>query len=72
MPASSKNGGILKKSAANEPFDLNEADFRSRDIHIIKDEELEDEEEKALREYREKMAALLPAAGANFTAVYEN
>ena len=58
--------GILK--GAPEPFDYDEADFRSRDIQILEDEE--DEEEKALREYREAMAALLPDAGNNFTTVF--
>lgn len=37
------------------------------DVQIFKAEE--DEEEKALREYREKMLALLPAGGANFNTV---
>ena len=52
---------------------MNEADFRSRDIQILKEEDDEEnEEEKTLREYRESMAALLPDAGANFKAVFEN
>ena len=55
--------GILKKAADMEPFDLNEADFRSRDIQILTGDDDEDEEEKALKEYRLKMAALLPDAG---------
>ena len=71
---SKKQTGILKKGA-NEPFDMNEADFRSRDIQILtadgEDDEFEDEEEKALKEYRLAMAALLPTAGANFTNVLE-
>ena len=50
---------------------MNEADFRSRDIQILEDES-EDDEEKALREYRESMAALLPThtEGTNFGAVF--
>ena len=32
----------------------------NRDVHIFKNEE--DDEERALREYREKMAALIPIA----------
>ena len=51
---------------------MNEVDFRSRDVMILtaegEEEEL-DEEEKALKEYRLAMAALLPTGGANFTAV---
>lgn len=63
----------LKKNAPGQPFDLNEADFRSRDIQIITgNDAFEDEEEKALKDYREQMAALLPTEGANFSAVYEN
>ena len=65
--------GILKKGT-NEPFDMNEADFRSRDIQILTadgEDDDEDEEEKALKEYRLAMAALLPTAGANFTNVLE-
>ena len=46
----------------DKPFDMNEEDFRTRDIMILEDEE-EDEEEKALKEYRERMAALLPEGG---------
>lgn len=49
-----------------------EADFRSRDIQILQDEDLENEEEKAVREYRERMVALLPThhtEGTNFGAV---
>ena len=68
--AAKKKGSILKNST--EPFDLNEADFRSRDIQILTCDDEEDEEEKALQEYRLKMVALLPEAGQNFTAVYEN
>ncbi len=61
------------KEDADKPFDMNEADFRSRDIQILKEEDDEEnEEEKALREYRESMAALLPDAGTNFKAVFEN
>jgi hypothetical protein len=37
------------------------------DVMIFKAEE--DEEERALREYREKMAAMLPAGGFNFQQV---
>ena len=49
---------------------MNEADFRSRDIMILTGgEDEEDEEEKALNEYRLRMAALLPTAGINFTEV---
>ena len=40
----------------------------NRDVHIFKAEE--DEEERALREYREKMAALLPQ-GSNFKTIFE-
>ena len=49
-----------------------EADYRSRDIHVLRAEDFEDEEEKALREYREKMAALLPVVeqGTNFTGMF--
>lgn len=65
--ADSKDKGALK--GAPQPFDYDEADFRSRDIQILEDEE--DEEEKALREYREAMAALLPDAGNNFTTVFK-
>ena len=57
---------------AEKPFDMNEADFRSRDIQILTGDEGENEEEKALREYRERMAALLPDAGINFKQVFEN
>ena len=32
---------------------------------------MEDEEEKALREYRERMAALLPAGGTNFKGIFD-
>ena len=61
------------KEDADKPFDANEADFRSRDIQILKEEDDEEnEEEMALREYRESMAALLPDSGANFKAVFEN
>ena len=51
---------------------MNEADFRSRDIQILTGDDDEDEEEKALKEYRLKMAALLPDAGKDFKEVYEN
>ena len=46
-----------------------EADYKNRaNVKILEAEE--DEAERALREYREKMAALLPAAGSNFTGVF--
>jgi hypothetical protein len=40
-------------------------------VHIFKNEE--DDEERALREYREKMAALIPIAptGSNFKTIFE-
>ena len=58
---------------------MNEADFRSRDIKILTagdddgDDDM-DEEEKALKEYRLRMAALLPESGTgkDFKEVYEN
>jgi len=64
--------GILKGGQSNKPFDLAEADFRSRDIQILTAEgaEEENEEEKALTEYRLAMVALLPAAGTNFAGVF--
>ena len=53
--------GILKKPAE---FDVNEADYRSRDIKIITgNPEFEDEEEKALKEQRLAILAMLPEAG---------
>ena len=68
-----QEGGILKKGT-NGAIDMNEIDYRSRDVMILtaegEEEEL-DEEEKALKEYRLAMAALLPTGGANFTAVPE-
>ena len=47
---------------------MQEADYRSRDILILKDDENDlTEEEQALKEYRLAMAALLPdAAGKDF------
>ena len=69
VPATKAKKGILK-NAPGQPFDMNEADFRSRDIMILTGgEDEEDEEEKALNEYRLRMAALLPTAGINFTEV---
>ena len=66
-----QDGGILKKGQ-NGAIDMNEVDYRSRDVMILtaeaEEEEL-DEEEKALKEYRLAMAALLPTGGANFTSV---
>lgn len=41
----------------------------NRDVHIV--EAQEDDEERALREYREKMAALLPPSGTNFKTIFE-
>ena len=43
----------------------------NRDVHMFKNEE--DDEERALREYREKMAALIPIAptGSNFKTIFE-
>ena len=65
--------GILKDTPQSAAFDANEADFRSRDIQILTaDDGEEDEEVKALEEYRLKMAALLPEAGSNFKTVFEN
>lgn len=60
-----KNG----KDVNGKPFNLAEADFRSRDIQILTAEGYEDDmpdEDVALKEYRLKMAALLPDAGVNF------
>ena len=52
-----------------------EADFRSRDIHILTAEGFEEEglpeEDAALRDYRLKMAALLPAAGVDFKQKFD-
>ena len=57
-----------EKGKDHEEADL-EADYKDRaNVQIL--EAQEDEEERALREYRERMAALLPAAGANFTGVF--
>lgn len=58
----------LLAAEAGKAFDAAEADHRNRDIEVVSDES-ENEEEKMLREYRERMAALLPEAGANFAAV---
>ena len=62
--AAEKKKGILK----GDKFDADEAEYRDRDVVII--EASDDEEEKALQEYRLAMAALLPDAGANFTTVF--
>lgn len=56
---------------SKKPFSMAEADFRSRDIHIVTDDDVMDEEDKALKEYRERMAAMLPTAGANFAGVMD-
>ena len=45
-----------------------EADYRDRAaVQLLEGEE--DDEERALREYRERMVALLPPAGFNFTGI---
>ena len=62
-----KKGGILKNNQKDAM--LAEQDFRDRDIMIVEQEE--NEEMVALREYRERMAALLPPAGTNFGNVFE-
>ena len=63
-----KNVKSILKKDIEQPFDFEEADYRSRDIKILTPgEDEEDEEEKALKEYRLAMAALLPEAGQNFT-----
>lgn len=62
------------KSQPDKPFNFAEADYRSRDIQIITGDVTEqelDEEEKALKEYRLAMAALLPVAGSDFKGVFE-
>lgn len=49
----------------SEPVKAEKED--NTDVHILEGEE--DDEERALREYREKMAALLPPAG-DFKTVF--
>ena len=53
-----------------DPEDLEmEADYKDRaNVKILEAED--DEAEIALKEYREKMAALLPTAGQNFTGIF--
>lgn len=68
----SKQKGILKVKKP-EAFDMDEADFRSRDIKIITgNPEFEDDEEKALKEQRLAILSMLPEAGHNFMAILPN
>ena len=41
-------------------MDMNEADYRSRDVHFLDADDTLDEEEKALQDCRLRVAALLP------------
>ena len=60
-----------KASHPTKPFNYDEADHRNRDIKILTGEDgSEDEEEKALKEYRLAMAALLPEGGQNFSQMF--
>lgn len=70
--------GILKKKKNTEEEEneriLAEADYRKRDdIVVLNELDLETDEEKRLREYREKVAALVAdlPTGNNFTNVFE-
>lgn len=57
------NEGQVAILPSEEPPVIKEQPDRedNRDVHIV--EAQEDDEERALREYREKMASLLPPSG---------
>ena len=70
--AEEEKGGADGKNKDEDPEEVDlEADYKNRaNVQILEAKDYEDDEERALREYRERMAALLPAAGANFTGVF--
>lgn len=69
IEAIEEDGAGAEKNA-KKPADQAEAEYRNRDIMILKENDDPDDPEVQLREYRLKMAALLPPEGANFAGVF--